>query len=745
MRNWIPFLILALICSNVQADEDIIDLPKQTVNVGINVDVPASANILTITAKGNNGAELGLYLKDSAGFDASKELLGQADYFSNNNSGSASLAIGTYATPALHKGTWHVALVNYSKTQSTTVTLTTSTSNTAKVPTDFQINFNKAPKALEDAFDGADKLECDVAPWTDATALGNTTVGQFHQDLIKDALAELSTQIHSPVPVHVQACWKEFDDSGEHAGSYTLAAATGTYLFRGDPGMPLQDAWYAMAPAERLGGRRACNYYSNVECSMPEIVVWFNSADAAKGSYDGPEDEALIRSVTMHEVTHGLGFLSQVGISKENDDGSDNPDYLKFNGDYIDAYSANVGYASASAKHPSDYRVVPFADLSATERENALTSGQFLVWTDPSLGTSVDNILRNNTSPRNLVELYAPSIIQPGSTLSHLSSVHRDQLMTATIHDSRPQTLGLAGPMLARVGWNTSPIAVSNPANMPSPGNWYDPAHSGHGIDLEPVVRDPAGDQYAVIFYTYDANGQSEYYYIGARLKDGHLVSLDNPTQPAQIGRPIYDKATRKATYPAGVVGTMAIDFTAAAASDPACADREGTVLALMNWTLGNDSGRWCISPLTGVVQHPIAAEDLNGLWNAGTSDSGWGMSVTETETSNGTRISPYLLYYYDENNQPRWAQAELDDYAPGQTVNLYDIHGYCRTCLKAERTNQVIGSMKLGLAKPEHSELPSGKNRITIDTELSIQGSGDIDFERNDSALRMYSLPFGQ
>ncbi len=731
MRNWILFLILGLICSNVLADETVIGVPKNSIQTGIIIDVPASAKILTITAKGNNGAPFELYFKDGTDFEAGKQLYGQADYFSNNNGGTASLAIGTYATPALHEGKWYVAFLNRSTTQDTQITLTTSTSDTAEVPTDFQINFGKAPTVLEDAWDGADNLECDVAPWTDDTPLGNTTVGQFHQDLIKDTLEELSTQIHSPVPVHVQACWKEFDD--------------GTYLFRGDAGMPLEDVWYAMAPAERLAGRRGCKLYSDVDCAIPEIVVWFNSADAAKGSYDGPEDEALIRSVMMHEVAHGLGFLSQIGVSKEKDDGSDNPNYLKFYKGYIDAYSANLGYVSAPEKHPSDYRVVQFANLAATERENALTSGQFLVWTDPALGSSVDNILRNNTSPRNLVELYAPSKIQPGSTLSHLSSVHRDQLMTAVIQRSHPQTLGLAGPMLARVGWNTAPIAVANPSNTPTPGNWYDPAHSGHGIDLELIARDPAGDQYAVIFYTYDANGKSEYYYVGGRLKDGHLVSLDNPAQPAQIGRPIYDKTTHKATYPAGAVGTMAIDFTAAAASEPACADRDGMVLAVMKWTLGNDSGRWCIAPLIGAVQYPIAAEDLNGLWNAGTSDSGWGMSVTQIETSSGKRISPYLLYYYDENNQPRWAQAELDNYSPGQTVSLYDIHGYCRTCEKTERTNQVIGSMKLGLTEPEHTELPSGKNRITVDTELSVQGAGDIDFERDDTALRMYSLPFGQ
>lgn len=744
MRTWIPFLLLALVSVGAKADETVINLPKSTVNVGISVDVPASAKILTISAKGDNGAPLELYLKDEGDFDVSAgapSLFSQAQYFSNNNSGTASLAIGTYATPALHEGTWHIAILNRSSLQSTNVTLTTSTSNTAKVPTDFEINFGAAPSALEDAWGGADKLECDVDPWTDTTPLGDTTLGAFRQSLLKDTLNELSTQIHSPVPVHIQACWKEFDDSGAHAGSYTLAAATGTYIFSDDAGMPLQNTWYSMAPAERLAGHRNCNYYSDVDCSIPEIIVWFNSADKAAGNYDSADDEPLIRSVTMHEITHGLGFLSQLSVSEKDDDDNDNPDYLKFHSGRVDAYSVNVGYATAPEDDSDNYKVTPLADLDKDGRLAALTSGQFLVWNDPTLANSSMNVLRNRTPPRNLVELHAPSEIQPGSTLSHLSAVHHGQLMDAVIQSNFPQTLGLAAPMLARVGWNTVPPSFVNTPTAPIPGNWYDPAHSGHGIDLEPITRDPAGDQYAIIFYTYDSNGKSEYYYSAGRLKDEHLGSFDDPGTPAAIGRPIYDPSSHKATYPDGTVGTLAIDFSAAAANDPACAARTGESLAVMNWSIGPDSGSWCISPLLGYEPRPAPSADFNGLWNAGSSDSGWGMSITEGERDSGKVISPLLLYYYDRNNQPRWAQADFGAYAAGEKVDLYDVHGYCRSCAKVPTTRQAIGNITLGLERPEHVELPSGDNTVTIGGPLF----GGFSFRRSDTALRMYSLPARQ
>lgn len=724
-------------CSSLHADEASFTVPKNSVKVGIAITVPENAKILKIVAKSDTDVKLGLYLKDDEDFDTAMALGSQALYFSNNNGGDASLAIGTYASPPLHQGTWHVALANYSQTTAAKITLTTSISDTAEVATDFEINFAAAPAALEDAFGGADNLECDVAPWSDATKIvvsgSATTLGAFRQSLLQSALSELSTQIHSPVPVHVQACWRKFDDSGEHAGSYTLAAAQGTYLFRGDAGMPLDDTWYAMAPAERLAGRRNCKYYADVDCSIPEIIVWYNSADIAKHSYDGPEDEALIRSVTMHEITHGLGFLSYLDISEKKDDGTDDPDFLKLNDGYSDAYTANVGFLSSPPTSDA-YRVIPLRSLSQDNRKDALTSGTRLVWTDTTLADNPENILDSRPAPENLVELHAPGTIQPGSTLSHLSAVHSGQLMTAVIQSNFPQTLGLAGPMLARAGWNTTPMDFRSPYDDPISGNWYDPDHSGHGIELERVARDPAGDKYAIIFYTFDQTGNSEYYVIPSRLKNGHMGSFDDPAQPAAVGRPIYDRSLHKETYPDGPVGTMQIDFTPAAAKSPACADHTSTQLAVMNWSIGGESGSWCISPALGLAGHPPIDEDLNGFWNAGTSDSGWGFAVIETSDETGSSLNTGLLYYFDNLNQPRWVQVD-----PGQSGNnAYEPHGYCRTCAKEKLTGTAIGSMRFDLSSPEHVELPSGSNKVTIDI-------GKYNFKRSGTAVRMYSIPSGQ
>lgn len=745
MKRLLCLLTLAL-AGHAAATETVVTVQPRTAVAGIRIDVPADARLLTVKATGGATGKLVLALRADNDFNVSANPYDQADYYSLNSDGTASISIGDYNVPALHAGAWYVALVN-TGTGTATVTLDTATNTTGAPKAEFVIHFDKPSTKLEQIMGGADKLECDVEPWSDSTPLGSTTLGKFRRKLLQDTAARLAPQLRSPVPVHIQACWKEFDDSGEHAGAYTLAAATGVYSFYDSPGMPMRDTWYSQAAATRLGGTRACNLDASVDCSIPDIIIWYNKADIAKGNYDDPGDEPLIVSVTMHEITHGLGFLSHVAISNPDQCDEDPPPTgIDCDGigklwmDRNDAYTANVAYLAADAAQPSgDRRVVPFVDLSLNQRRDALVSSRYLAWNDAVLAASGINVLRNNPPPGNLVELHAPSVIQPGSTLSHLNAVHTNQLMTAVIQRNFPDTLGLAGKMLERTGWNTGPIDIGAPANPPLTGNWYDVAHSGHGISLERMNEDPEGDIYVVIFYSYDGNGASEYFYSAGRLRNGRYEDSARPGQPAPMGRPLYDPATHGATYP-GTLGTVSVDFSAAAANDPVCAGNGAPTKAVLNWSMDGKSGKWCVSPLVGRAQRP-SSNDLNGLWNAGSGDSGWGFSLQESMREDGPFLSPLLLYYYGTDNQPHWAQAEVVDYRPGQTTNLYRINGYCRTCAKQATTHDVIGTLTLNLLSPEHVETPSGQNRVSI----SINGGGTLKFQRSNAPVRMYSIPAGQ
>ncbi len=728
MVRKLPFFLLLLLAAlNARADEQTLVIPPGSAELGIEVFVPVGASILHVTARSDNGTRIDLLLRKDAPFEANGRLFDQADYVSSNvpPANPASLSVGTYATPALSAGTWHLAIANRSARSSTSVTLTTSVDSNPYVETEFIVNFGEPSQALKDLWDDDNPLECDVSPWSDPH------YGNYRRDLVSETLDKLSQQVFSPIPIHVQACWRDYSDDGDDtAGDFTLASAGAIYYDSDAQGLPLPDAWYAMAPAERLAGRRFCHYYSEVDCTIPEIIVWYNSANVAADFYNGNKPAAVMRSITMHEIVHGLGFLSTMSL-----------DSFELWDHKLDAYLANVAWLTAPADDPHNYvTLTPLAQLGLAERKAAVTSGQFLVWNDPDLAASDENILSGRPAPRNLVELYAPDTIYPGSTLSHLAMVHSGQLMTPMLQPNHPEALGLAKGVLARAGWNIGPTEVSDRALEPVTGNWYDPAHSGHGIDLQLIKRDSAGNQYGLTFYTFDAAGDPEYYSAGVAVKDGHLGNMANPDKPAPLGRPVYDPETHSATYPDGAVGSIAIDFTSGAAENPACQDHDGAILAAMEWTIDGISGTWCISPLVSPADRPAADHDLNGLWSAGASDSGWGLTVTETAEPDSRYINAQL-YYYGQDNQPRWATPGPSRLQPGQPVDLFQLHGYCRTCAKASLVPQAIGTMTFNLVYPEHVELPSGDNSISVD----INNDPGPFFQRSDSAMRMYSVPAGQ
>lgn len=729
MRKFSLLLVLFLVAGLAQADTASYSLDAQTVQ-SFAITIAPDTKMITVSAKGSGDTgKVHLLARPDSKFDFDKTLDSQAAFQSSDQSGSASLSIANWSHPALHAGTWYFAVANTGTTKATgTLTATQSTSSTPDSV--FKINFS-APSG------NANIDDCDVGPWTDKKLMkdGKTTLGDFRKDLLKQAAANLASEIHTPVPIRVQACWKAFDDSGAHAGSYTLAAAGPTNIFAGTQGMPASDdyLWYSKAAAQRLAGTRMCDLPDSVGCAAPDIVVRYNKARKAIANYTDEADAPLIISVTMHELTHGLGFLSMMSL--QDVAASDNGGCAEVVGQYStvkvsgvctpidDAYTRNAGHVAAG-------KLTAFADMTAADRAAALTDTGPLVWLDKVLAANLDNDLYDKSYPGNLVQLYKADEIQGGSTLSHLNALaHPGQLMDAVIQRNNPSTLGLAEPMLQKAGWSTGPVET------PISGTWNDPAHSGHGIDFALTARNPDGDRYSVMFYTYSNSGRSEFFFSSGALRNGHYESASEPGKPAPMARPVYDPDTKQATYP-NRNASLSIDFTSYAAASPACAGHHGPDLAVMHWNIGGVHS-WCIQPIVDPAKHPVAAHDLNGLWNGGSADSGWGFSLGETVKDSGNHLSPVLVYYYDKYNLSRWAQAEFNGYQPGDTVPLYKITGYGRLAPKKGTTHEQIGTLTFDLSTPDDSNPPSGASRVSF----SIDGG----FHRDNVPVRMLSLPPGK
>jgi hypothetical protein len=315
-------------------------------------------------------------------------------------------------------------------------------------------------------------------------------------------------------------------------------------------------------------------------------------------------------------------------------------------------------------------------------------------------------------------------------------------MMNAYYSRSNLRNMGLAVPMLAPIGWSNA-LATPPMYAQPIPSNWFDRTHSGHGFDFQLGYADAVyGDVYFLTFYSYAADGTPEWYQAVGHVVDG-VFAPSPQSNGATLYRIHYAANTQghlDATVDATFSGSVIVDFNQAA-NAPACRNAErgaiASALAVMTWTIGNETGAWCVEPLVTVGQH--AAPDYNGHWFSPV-DSGWGFELLDVASSGAPNIYAYV-YYPGPNNQPTWAFATgtLNDNGTG-TMQLQRISdGFCRSCPPpADLTATVIGTMSITL-----NPRPSGFAPLSGTASIQASYPGGGSFTRNSIAIQTLSTPF--
>lgn len=255
-------------------------------------------------------------------------------------------------------------------------------------------------------------------------------------------------------------------------------------------------------------------------------------------------------------------------------------------------------------------------------------------------------------------------------------------------------------------------------AKLPSAGIqrglWWDRTRPGHGIDLQPIGKD-----WLLTFSTYDVKGQPVWY--------SALGSVVNQQFVARDGLKRFRYAL-DATPPQSLDehhrGDVRIKFGGDAFSG-ACvgsaSKRESArALAQLSWTLDGVSGQWCIEPMQfGESGTPVT--DGSGLWYAGATDTGWGVSITEHGVD-GRGLSVAYVYYYDADGQPRWALGTAPVVQGNARYPLLAFSGYCPGCQPTEIENHRVGSFA--------RKLKGGCAAVRGTGSLDI-GTSDLDPDR--------------
>ena len=185
----------------------------------------------------------------------------------------------------------------------------------------------------------------------------------------------------SSVPITIDATWARSASYG------VLGSARPGNYFAGFDGAPDNSLWYPSALANALSGK-------DLDTNNAEMVIQVNSAGAWDTRNDGSprSNEYDLESVFIHEMGHGLGFLS------------------------TDSYDPFFGYGTIEQPTPFDaYAQVEdgrrLSDLPtpSVELGKALTSP--LIWSG-TFGKAANG----GVAPK----LYTPSRYEDGSSVSHL-------------------------------------------------------------------------------------------------------------------------------------------------------------------------------------------------------------------------------------------------------------------------------------------------------------------------------------
>ena len=238
------------------------------------------------------------------------------------------------------------------------------------------------------------------------------TVPAIARPAIQTAVDIWSENFSSTVPINVNVKW------GSSSSYGVLASASAKNNFSNFNGAPDKTLYYASALANALAGRDLDPTTPEVEISITSNAPWYYGIDAMC-----PPRSFDLVSVILHEMGHGLGFVS---------------------GNYYDVFS---GFGRVDQPTPFDaYAQLPdgrrLADLPSPSLEAGKAMTTDLVW-------SGENAVKANNGIKP--KLYTPSTYEPGSSVSHLdestfSQSGQNAVMTPNLDSG--EVFHLPGPLV---------------------------------------------------------------------------------------------------------------------------------------------------------------------------------------------------------------------------------------------------------------------------------------------------------
>ncbi|MFK8016410.1 MAG: thrombospondin type 3 repeat-containing protein [Gammaproteobacteria bacterium] len=281
---------------------------------------------------------------------------------------------------------------------------------------------------------------------TPATPVGGnpgTTVGDQRRIAIELAGQIWSNIVLATQTVRVRAVFGALTCD---ANSAVLGSASPQGIFSDFGGAAQPDTWYVSALADTLGNSDREPDEVDLRANFNRNIDNNNACLSGRSWYYGldsnpPGNDIDFLNTVMHEIGHGLGFLSLVNVTTGALPSSRPTIFDRF------AFDGSQG--------------LYLSDMTDAQRRDAVRAGSNLVFDGGRTNLFAQSKWQSGFGSGGFTRLYAPNTVRPGSTLSHFdTSASPNALMEPFLSGSLRSTrdVDLTANFMADIGWSIADI-----------------------------------------------------------------------------------------------------------------------------------------------------------------------------------------------------------------------------------------------------------------------------------------------
>lgn len=275
-----------------------------------------------------------------------------------------------------------------------------------------------------------------------------TTLGALRLNAFNEAANRWEAVLSSSVVIVADSNFDPLTPCG--GGGALLGFAGPNTIHRDFVGAPVASTWFGQAEANSLNGSDlapgtadlAATFNSDIDNGcLPGITGWYYGFDG-----NPPSGKIDFVPVLLHEMAHGLGFLTFVDLASGAKIGGFNDIFMTF----LENHSTTLMYPA----------------MSDAQRVTASTNTGNLHWVGANVATASSLLSAGKVGTH--VRMYAPNPQEPGSSVSHWdTALTPNEVMEPIDTGSNFRSLTLAA--FDDMQWTVLPEATPTPSLTPTP------------------------------------------------------------------------------------------------------------------------------------------------------------------------------------------------------------------------------------------------------------------------------------